>query len=157
MEYTMEWVRKHRQPILVHAKVPLLGHHTSGVRKEWYRTPQDLAKHANDDPGPKLRKLLLQIEGISAEYLDLIEAEEAAYIQNEFELAVAAPEPDPAGVADHVFVPTPITEETGDRCPEGREKVVMVDAALHAVEEILQDHPEALFYGRRKTPGWSFS
>ena len=32
--------------------------------------------------------------------------------------------------------------------PQGREKVVMVDAALHAVEEILQDHPEALFYGQ---------
>src|SRR5690606_26386838 len=29
-----------------------------------------------------------------------------------------------------------------------REKVVMVDAALHAVEEILQDYPEALFYGQ---------
>ena len=148
MDYTIEWVRKHRQPILVHAKVPLLGHHTSGVRKEWYRTPQDLAKHANDDPGPKLRKLLLTIEGITPEYLDLIEAEEATYVQDEFELAVAAPEPDPARVAEHVYVPSPITEETGDRCPEGREKVVMVDAALHAVEELLQDHPEALFYGQ---------
>lgn len=148
MDYTIEWVRKHRQPILVHAKVPLLGHHTSGVRKEWYRTPQDLAKHANDDPGPKLRKLLLTIEGITPEYLDLIEAEEATFVQNEFELAVAAPEPDPARVADHVYVPSPIKEETGDRCPEGREKVVMVDAALHAVEELLQDHPEALFYGQ---------
>ncbi len=148
MDYTIEWVRKHRQPILVHAKVPLLGHHTSGVRKEWYRTPQDLAKHANDDPGPKLRKILLNIDGITAEYLDQIEAEETAYVQNEFNMAVAAPEPDAQRVADHVYVPSPITQETGDRCPEGREKVVMVDAALHAVEELLQDHPEALFYGQ---------
>ena len=22
---------------MIHAKVPLLGHHTSGVRREWYR------------------------------------------------------------------------------------------------------------------------
>jgi 2-oxoisovalerate dehydrogenase E1 component len=29
-------VREHRKPFLVHAKVPLLGHHTSGVRKEFY-------------------------------------------------------------------------------------------------------------------------
>ncbi len=34
MEQTIDWVRKNRRPILVHAKVPLLGHHTSGVRKE---------------------------------------------------------------------------------------------------------------------------
>ena len=32
-----EIVRKERRPFIIHAKVPLLGHHTSGVRKEWYR------------------------------------------------------------------------------------------------------------------------
>ena len=148
MEYTLNWVREHRKPILVHARVPLLGHHTSGVRKEWYRTPEDLAKHAANDPGPKLRKLLLQQKGINAIMLDKIEEEERIYAQSEFDQAVAAPDPNPAGVSDFVYVPTPVTEETGNRSPDGREKVVMVDAALHAVEEILQDYPQALFYGQ---------
>lgn len=148
MEYTIDWVRKERKPILVHAKVPLLGHHTSGVRKEWYRTEEDLFKHSMDDPGPKLRKQLLGMKGITEEMLDKIEAEEMAYVQKEFENAVAAPEPDPATVADHVFAPNKIIEEKGTRTPEGKDKVVMVDAALHAVEEILRDHPEALFYGQ---------
>lgn len=148
MKYTMDWVREHRRPILVHAKVPLLGHHTSGVRKEWYRTAEDLAKHSIDDPGPKLRSLLLSIRGVKEADLDKIEQEERDYVQAEFDLAVAAPEPDPITVSDHVYVPTPVTEEKGNRTPEGRDKVVMVDAALHAVEELLQDHPEALFYGQ---------
>jgi len=148
MEYTIDWVRKWRRPILVHAKVPLLGHHTSGVRKEWYRTPEDLEKHSLDDPGPKLRKVLLQQKGITEELLNKIEEEEKNYVANEFANAVAATEPDPATVAEHVFAPLKITEERGTRTPEGREKVVMVDAALHAVEEILQDYPEALFYGQ---------
>ncbi|RYZ50888.1 MAG: tungsten formylmethanofuran dehydrogenase [Sphingobacteriales bacterium] len=147
MEYTIDWVRRERKPILVHAKVPLLGHHTSGVRKEWYRTTEDLEKHGADDPGPKLRKLLIQ-KGIKEEVLDAIEAEELEHVQKEFDEAVAAPEPDPATVSDHVFAPNPVTAERGNRSPEGREKVVMVDAALHAVEEILQDHPEAIFYGQ---------
>ncbi len=147
MDYTINWVRKERRPILVHAKVPLLGHHTSGVRKEWYRTNEDLDKHAIDDPGPKLRKALIQ-KGISESVLDNIEEEERAFIENEFNAAVAAPEPDPATVSDYVFVPTPATEEKGNRTPEGKDKTVMVDAALHAVEEILQDYPEALFYGQ---------
>lgn len=147
MQYTIDWVRKERKPILVHAKVPLLGHHTSGVRKEWYRTDDDLAKHAIDDPGPKLRKRLLQ-KGISDEQLDEIEAEERLFAQSEFDKAVAAPEPDPATVSDHVFVPTPVTEEKGVRNPGVGDKTVMVDAALHAVEEIMRDHPEALFYGQ---------
>ena len=148
MEYTIDWVRRERKPILVHAKVPLLGHHTSGVRKEWYRTAEDLAKHGQDDPGPRLRKALLQQKGVTESMLDKIEEEEKSFVESEFALAVAAAEPDPATVSDHVFAPTKITEEKGERYPQGKEKVVMVDAALHAVEEILQDYPEALFYGQ---------
>ena len=147
MQYTIDWVRKERKPILVHAKVPLLGHHTSGVRKEWYRTEEDLAKHGADDPGMKLRKALLD-KKITEEQLDTIEAEEREYVQREFDAAVAAPEPDPAGTSDFVFLPTPVTEEKGTRTPEGKDRTVMVDAALHAVEEILNQYPEALFYGQ---------
>ncbi len=147
MSYTIDWVRKERRPMLVHAKVPLLGHHTSGVRKEWYRPAEDLENHQKDDPAPKLRKKLLD-EGVSASLLDQIEEEEKRFIDREFQQAVAAPEPDPSTVKDHVFVPTPVTEESGTRVPAQGEKVVMVDAALHAVEEILQTYPEALFYGQ---------
>ncbi|MCB0700449.1 MAG: tungsten formylmethanofuran dehydrogenase, partial [Chitinophagaceae bacterium] len=147
MQYTIDWVRKERKPILVHAKVPLLGHHTSGVRKDWYRDEEDLAKHAVDDPGPKLKKKLIQ-RGVSEDLLQKIEDEEREFAQKEFDNAVAAPDPAPSTVSDHVFAPNPITEERGNRTPEGGEKVVMVDAALHAIEEIMRDHPEALFYGQ---------
>src|SRR6185295_3861755 len=37
MAKAIAFVREKRSPILVHATCPLLGHHTSGVRKEWYR------------------------------------------------------------------------------------------------------------------------
>jgi len=47
-------IRKERRPFLIHAKVPLLNHHTSGVRKEWYR--DDLEEAAKKDPLPRLRK-----------------------------------------------------------------------------------------------------
>jgi 2-oxoisovalerate dehydrogenase E1 component len=147
MQDAIAYVRKERGPILVHAKVPLLGHHTSGVRKEWYRTEEDLAKHGKDDPGPKLKILLLE-RGVAETELDKIEAEEVEFIKREFDMAVEAPEPDPATVSDHVFAPTPVIEEKGNRAPEGRERTVMVDAALHAVEEILRKYPEALFFGQ---------
>ncbi len=140
-------VRKERKPYLVHAQVPLLGHHTSGVRKEFYRTEDDLKKHQEHDPGPKLRKKLLELGQTEAE-LAAIEKEAAEYIALEFAKAVAAPEPDPASIEDHVFVPTKITEEKGTRHPSGAEKVIMVDAALFAIREIMDDHPEAVLYGQ---------
>ena len=147
MQEAIDFVRINRKPILVRATVPLLGHHTSGVRKEWYRTPEDLAKHAKDDPGPKLRQYLLE-NGIKEATLDAIENEEIDFIAREFDMAVNAAEPDPAMVGEYVFAPNPVTEEKGVRAPEGKEKVVMVDAALHAVEEILRKHPEAIFFGQ---------
>ena len=46
MKEVCEFVRKERKPYLVHAIVPLLGHHTSGVRKEFYRTDEDFTPFA---------------------------------------------------------------------------------------------------------------
>jgi 2-oxoisovalerate dehydrogenase E1 component len=50
-------IREKRTPLLIHAKVPLLNHHTSGVRMEWYR--DDLDEARSRDPLPKLKAELL--------------------------------------------------------------------------------------------------
>ncbi|MGB4845034.1 MAG: thiamine pyrophosphate-dependent enzyme, partial [Ferruginibacter sp.] len=147
MKNVVDEVRKERHPFLVHARVPLLGHHTSGVRKEFYRTDDDLAKHAVDDPGPKLRNKLLEL-GITEEVLTAIETETEKEVAHHFQGATAAPEPDPSTVSDYVFAPATVTEEAGDRAPANKEKVLMVDAALFAIREIMEDHPESLLYGQ---------
>jgi 2-oxoisovalerate dehydrogenase E1 component len=141
------YVREQRSPVLIHAKVPLLGHHTSGVRKEWYRSPEDLAAHSLNDPLPKLKKFLLQID-VSEDVLNKIDEEAKERIAQDFNAAINAPDPTPESVMLHEFAPTAITEETGERSPEGREKVVMVDSALHAVDEILRTVPESVFFGQ---------
>ena len=147
MKDVVEFVRRERKPYLVHAQVPLLGHHTSGVRKEFYRTDEDWAKHLEHDPNPKLRQKLLE-RGIAESELQQIEKEAAELIANDFARAVASAEPDPSTIEDHVFAPTTITEETGERSPAGAEKVIMVDAALFAIREIMEQHPEAILYGQ---------
>jgi 2-oxoisovalerate dehydrogenase E1 component len=147
MQDAIHFVRENRKPILVHATVPLLGHHTSGVRKEWYRTEEDLAKHFLNDPIEKLKKVLLQYNIKPAELLK-IEQDQALYVASEFDLAVAADEPLSNSVANYVFAPTPILQEQGIRIPEGKEKIVMVDAALFAIKELMHKHPECIFFGQ---------
>jgi 2-oxoisovalerate dehydrogenase E1 component len=147
MHRVVQYVRQHRTPYLVQANVPLLGHHTSGVRKEFYRTQDDLQKHAVNDPGPKLRLRLQQL-GVDEHHLQTIEKDAWEAVSNQFQQAVQAPEPDPATVTDHVFVPTPITHEKGQRQPAGAEKIIMVDAALFAIREIMEEFPEAMLYGQ---------
>lgn len=147
MKDVVDFVRKNRQPYLVHAQVPLLGHHTSGVRKEFYRTEEDLQRHQLHDPRLKLRGRLSML-GVSEEELAFIEKNAAQLVHNDFEKAVAAKEPDPSTVTNHVYAASPVLEETGNRNAEGATKIPMVDAALYAIKEILEDHPEALFYGQ---------
>ncbi|OLY93573.1 2-oxoisovalerate dehydrogenase E1 component [Cnuella takakiae] len=146
MAGVVEQVRNNPQPWLVHARVCLLNHHTSGVRKEFYRTPEDLDLHASFDPLPKLRADILR--SYPHAVVEALETEIRETIATDFARAVAAAEPDPRSVAHHVFVPTPINEENGVRQPAGAAKVLMVDAALFAIRELMEAHPECLLYGQ---------
>ena len=145
VEEVIATVRKERRPFLIHAKVPLLGHHTSGVRKEWYR--DDLEDAAKADPYPKLRAALEQQDIRLAEFINL-EAKVRKEVAAAYDAALHAPDPDPNSIQDHIFAPTPIIEETGERAPKGKKKTVMVDSALFAMREIMEAHPEALLYGQ---------
>ncbi len=147
VQTVFEKVRSNREPFLIQANVPLLGHHTSGVRKEFYRTPEDLAAHAQNDPLPKMENALYKI-GISEKQLQQIQQTAKQQVEKDFEQACAAKDPNATNTQTHIFIPTPITKECGERSPIGNEKVVMVDAALFAVEEILQQNPEAVLYGQ---------
>ncbi|HNR16393.1 MAG TPA: thiamine pyrophosphate-dependent enzyme [Chitinophagaceae bacterium] len=147
MKEVCDFVRRERKPCLVHAETPLLGHHTSGVRKDFYRSQVDWEKHEKNDPVPQLRKKLIE-RGITEPELQQIEKEAAERIDADFKKAIAAPEPDPASVTQHVFVPTLVEEEKGERSPANAEKVLMVDAALYAIRELMEDNPEMILYGQ---------
>ncbi|MEO6612149.1 MAG: thiamine pyrophosphate-dependent enzyme [Chitinophagaceae bacterium] len=147
MKDVVEFVRKERKPYLVHAQVPLLGHHTSGVRKEFYRTDEDWAKHLEHDPNPKLRKKLLE-RGVKENEILQIEKEAEQLVAEQFAKAIAASEPDTTTIEKYIFAPTTVTEEKGIRSPAGAEKVILVDAALFAIREIMEKHPEAVLYGQ---------
>ena len=145
IQEVIEIIRKERRPFIVHAKVPLLGHHTSGVRKEWYR--DDLEEAATRDPFPKLKNKLFSI-GVTPTEIDTIEREVLAYVNDSYDKALSAEDPLPNSVQDFIFAPSSIIEEVGEREPAGKKKTVMVDSALFAVRELMSKHPEALLYGQ---------
>jgi 2-oxoisovalerate dehydrogenase E1 component len=138
-------VRSERRPFLIHASVPLLNHHTSGVRKEWYR--DDLEAHQVRDPWPRLRQFLLDQDATEDALLD-IERSIAALVKDDFDRAAKAEDPRPEDLFSHDYAPTHITSETGNRKPTESQPIVMVDCALHAVEELMQQDPTCLLYGQ---------
>lgn len=141
----LKTIRKERRPFIIHAKVPLLNHHTSGVRMEWYR--DDLEESWARDPYPKLKQNLLDA-GVTTSEIETIEEETRLTVENDFKLAVESPDPQPEDLLTHDFAPTPVTEEKGVREPADKEPTVMVDSALFAIQELMAKHNECLLYGQ---------
>ena len=146
MEDVFSKARNERRPFLVHATVPLLGHHTSGVRREFYR--DDLDEVRQRDPLPKIEKLLVE-SGISSQSdLDALSADLRKEVEADFAKARDAEEPVFEDLLAHKYAPTNVIEEKGERHPEGGEVTLMVDCALHAMQELMEEHPESLLYGQ---------
>jgi len=145
LEEVIKIVRKEQRPFLVHAKVPLLNHHTSGVRMEWYR--DDLEEDKLMDPYPIMLQQLKEAK-VAKKEVNAIIKEVEKEVQQQFKEALTYDEPEPQSIFDHQFAPSPILEEVGERSPEGGEEVVMVDSALHAVEEMMRADKGCLLYGQ---------
>jgi 2-oxoisovalerate dehydrogenase E1 component len=106
-----------------------------------------LEEAALNDPFPKLKNTLRENGLDESDIINAI-ATATRLVDSDYDKALNAEDPDPATVTDHIFAPTPITEEKGIREPAGKKKTVMVDSALFAVREIMEQHPEALLYGQ---------
>ena len=143
----LQHLRSGAGPVLLQANVPLLGHHTSGVRKEFYRNETELQQEAERDPVQKLKTSLLA-QGLTPAQLQDIEKAAQQWVDEAFEAAQASPDPDAATVTQHVFAPTTVLEEKGNRQPANAAAIPMVDAALFAIREIMQQYPEAVLYGQ---------
>ncbi len=145
IENVIKIMRKERRPFLIHATVPLLNHHTSGVRMEWYR--DDLEEARKSDPYPKLQKLLSD-NGFTDKDLDKLVKKANKTVSKDFQKAQDAADPVASDLYSHDYAETSIIEETGDRSPTDNDEVVMVDCALFAIEELMSEHKECLLYGQ---------
>jgi 2-oxoisovalerate dehydrogenase E1 component len=145
VERILHTIRTERRPFLLHARVPLLNHHTSGVRKEWYR--HDLEEHQSRDPFPILLESLRNA-GIQEDWIQSTIAGAEQLVASDFKRALKEEDPRPEDLFTHDFADTPVVVESGIREPEGREPKVMVDCALFGIEELMRAYPECLLYGQ---------
>ena len=141
----LEIIQTERRPYLIHAEVPLLNHHTSGVRMEWYR--DDLEEAQRRDPYPIMIRTLMD-QGVDTSEIERIQTAAAEKVQLHFERAREAEDPQAEDLFTHTFAPNPYPHETGERTPQNGKEVVMVDCALYAIKELMHEHPACLLYGQ---------
>ena len=145
IQKVIKTIRKERRPFMVHADVPLLNHHTSGVRMEWYR--DDLEDHLKRDPQPILQKQLID-HGYKKNDLEKIKEKSEEKVLKDFNNSLEANDPDAEELFENIFHPTEILKEQGERSPKGNSPTIMVDCAMLAIKEIMEDNPECLLYGQ---------
>ena len=69
-------------------------------------------------------------------------------IEADYKKALKASDPEPEELFENIFHPTEITQEKGTREPPIGSPAIMVDCAMLAIKEIMEDHPECLLYGQ---------
>jgi len=69
-------------------------------------------------------------------------------VRADFERALKAEDPRPEDLFNYDYAPTSVTKEEGEREPSSKEKTLMVDCALFAVQELMAKHKECLLYGQ---------
>ena len=100
LQKVIQSIRTERRPFLIYANVPLLNHHTSGVRMEWYR--DDLEEHQKRDPLPILKNQLRK-SGIENSQIKKIESRAIENVELDFIKAKNSDDPDPEELYENIF------------------------------------------------------
>lgn len=146
VQIAIDYARLERMPVLLHAKCPLLSSHNSVVSWPQYRNEENYALHQRDEPLGRLRRYLL-IEGETEETMQQLAQDAAQQVTGDFQRALQSAEPDAGNIMLYRFAPTKITEEQGSRNRESAETLTFREAAIRAIHEVLEENPEALYYG----------
>jgi pyruvate dehydrogenase E1 component alpha subunit len=79
------------------------GHGAADNDRQLYRTKEEEAKYAKQDPIKRLEAVLLERNIMTREKMEAIEAEAVERVDKIYEAALASPDPEPDEVYDHVY------------------------------------------------------
>ena len=137
------------KPVLLQANCVRMGSHSNSDDHLLYRSDAERNYVVEYDPLAKYRRLLLRYERFTEEELDKIDAEVKAEIKASHKAAMAAPDPDPASIYDHVFSEPYVSE----KYPEGLhneegEKTKFITALNETLKAEFRSNPDTFIWGQ---------
>ncbi len=135
-------------PSLIVAKVPRLGPHSSSDDPQKYKESALIEQEKLLDPLSRHTKYLLQEGLITSEELKAMEEEIFASVETAAQEADLLPHPDPQTAELHLFAPSEEIFETETACCPLEEKIVMMDAINHAIDEEMSQDPGIIVFGQ---------
>ncbi|WP_321995913.1 thiamine pyrophosphate-dependent enzyme [Draconibacterium orientale] len=137
------------KPVLLQANCVRMGSHSNSDDHLLYRSDAERNYVVEYDPLAKYRRLLLRYERFTEEELNKIDEEVKLEIKASHKAVMAAPDPDPASIYDHVFSDPFVSE----KYPEGLhneegEKTKFITALNETLKAEFRHNPDTFIWGQ---------
>ena len=137
--------RKGKGPSVIVSRVVRLLSHSSSDDQRKYRSEKDLELDMARDPIIKFEKDCLGANVITKKDIKDIQSEVEKYIEEAVSWVENQDDPDPKTALDHIF--SDISEAEEPEINSINDKIVMVDAINHALDEEMEVNNKMIVYG----------
>ena len=137
--------RKGKGPSVIVSRVVRLLSHSSSDDQRKYRSEKDLELDMARDPIIKFEKDCLGAKVITKKDIKDIQSEAEKYIEEAVSWVENQDDPDPKTALDHIF--SDISEPEEPEINSINDKIVMVDAINHALDEEMEVNNKMIVYG----------
>ena len=137
--------RKGKGPSVIVSRVVRLLSHSSSDDQRKYRSEKDLELDMARDPIVKFEKDCLGANVITKKDIKDIQSEVEKYIEEAVSWVENQDDPDPKTALDHIF--SDISEPEEPEINSINDKIVMVDAINHALDEEMEVNKKMIVYG----------
>ena len=137
--------RKGKGPSVIVSRVVRLLSHSSSDDQRKYRSEKDLELDMARDPIIKFEKDCLGAMVITKKDIKDIQSEAEKYIEEAVSWVENQDDPDPKTALDHIF--SDISEPEEPEIYSINDKIVMVDAINHALDEEMEVNKKMIVYG----------
>ena len=136
-------------PVIVHAPCVRIHSHSNSDRHELYRDEGELAEARAADPVARFRALVSKKRLLSKKEMDAMDEDARRELMEAHKAALAAPDPDPASVRDHVLPPARAARAFPDGVHDhAGEPVRLIDAIGETLKDEFRRNPDAFFWGQ---------
>lgn len=149
MTAAREYAIEYQCPVLLHANCVRIGSHSNSDKHTLYRDDEELSYVKAADPLLKFRRMLIRYKRFTEEELVAIEAEAKKELSQANKKAIAAPDPDPSTVLDHVLPPAyePQKYKDGTHNEQG-EPINLVTALNETLKSEFRRNPDTFLWGQ---------
>ena len=137
--------RKGKGPSVIVSRVVRLLSHSSSDDQRKYRSEKDLELDMARDPIIRFEKDCLGAKAITKKDIKDIQSEVEKYIEEAVSWVENQDDPDPKTALDHIF--SDISEPEEPEINSINDKIVMVDAINHALDEEMEVNKKMIVYG----------